>query len=52
MSLYKTNQIIKNREEKPAKKTNKKLVKYLLFTFYINYKDVYLKAALDKLPPY
>jgi len=51
-SLYKINQIINNREEELAKETNKELVKCLLFTIYINYKDVFLKAALNKLPPY
>jgi len=52
ISLYKINQIINNREEKPAKETNKELVKRLLPTIYAKYKDVFLKAALDKLPPY
>jgi len=52
MSLYKINQIINNREEKPAKETDKELVKRLLPTIYAKYKDVFLKAALDKLPPY
>ena len=51
MSLYKINQII-NREEELAKETDEELVKRLLFTIYINYKDIFLKAALDKLPPY
>jgi len=51
-SLYKINQIINNREEKPAKETDKELVKCLLFTIYTDYKDIFLKAALDKLPPY
>jgi hypothetical protein len=32
--------------------TNEELVKRLLPTIYIKYKDVFLKAALDKLPPY
>jgi len=52
MSLYKINQIINNREERLVKETNKELVKRLLFTIYIDYKDIFLKAALDKLPPY
>jgi len=52
ISLYKINQIINNREERPAKETDKKLVERLLFTIYINYKDIFLKAALDKLPPH
>ena len=51
-SLYKINQIINNREEKLAKETNKELVKCLLPTIYAKYKDVFLKAASDKLPPY
>jgi len=49
---YKINRIINNREKELAEETNKKLVKRLLPTIYINYKDVFLKAALDKLPPY
>ena len=51
-SLYKINQIIEDREEKLAKEADKELVKRLLFTFYTSYKDVFLKVALDKLPPY
>ena len=51
-SLYKIDRIINKREEKPAKETNKELVKRLLFTIYIGYKDVFLKVVLDKLPPY
>jgi len=49
-SLYKINRIINKREEKLIKKTNKELVKYLLSTIYAKYKDVFLRAALDKLP--
>jgi len=52
MSLYKINWIINKREEKPIKETNKELVKYLLPTVYTKYKDAFLRAALDKLPPY
>jgi len=52
ISLYKINQIINNREERLDKETDKKLIKRLLFTIYIGYKDTFLKAALDKLPPY
>ena len=52
ISLYKINQIINNREERLAKETDEELVKRLLSTIYINYKDAFLKAALDKLPPY
>ncbi len=51
-SLYKINRIITKREEELAKETNKELVKRLLPTIYIGYKDTFLKAALDKLPPY
>jgi hypothetical protein len=51
-SLYKINQIINKREEELAKETNKELVKRLLPTIYAGYKDAFLKAALDKLPPY
>jgi len=51
-SLYEINQIINKREEKLAKETNKELVKRLLPTIYIGYKNAFLKAALDKLPPY
>src|SRR6266567_693888 len=51
-SLYKINQIINKREEKPTKETNKKLVKRLLPTIYTGYKDIFLKAALNKLPPH
>jgi len=51
-SLYKINQIINKREEKIAKETNKELVKCLLPTTYAGYKNAFLKAALDGLPPY
>jgi len=51
-SLYKINRIINKREEKLAKETNKELVKRLLPTIYMGYKNAFLKAALDKLPPY
>ena len=51
-SLYKINQIINKREKKLTEKTNKELVKRLLFTIYIRYKSAFLKAALDELPPY
>jgi len=52
ISLYKINQIINNREEEPAEETDKELVKRLLPTIYINYKNAFLRAALDKLPLY
>src|SRR5882757_6346706 len=51
-SLYKINRIITKREEELAKETNKELVKCLLPTIYAGYKDIFLRAALDKLPPY
>ena len=51
-SLYKINQIINKREEKLTKEINKELIKRLLFTIYVRHKGVFLKAALDKLPPY
>jgi hypothetical protein len=51
-SLYKINQIITKREEELAEENNKELVKRLLPTIYAGYKDTFLKAALDKLPPY
>src|SRR6266481_4445645 len=51
-SLYEINWIINEREEKLAEETNKELVKRLLPTIYAGYKDIFLKAALDKLPPY
>jgi hypothetical protein len=51
-SLYKINRIITKREEELAKETDKELVKCLLPKIYAGYKDAFLKAALDKLPPY
>src|SRR6266403_196917 len=51
-SLYEINRIINKREEKLAKETNKELVKRLLPTIYAGYKNTFLKAALDELPPY
>ena len=51
-SLYKINWIINKRKEKLAKETNKELVKCLLPTIYVGYKNTFLKAALDELPPY
>jgi len=52
ISLYKINQIINNREERLAKETNKELVKRLFPIIYTDYRNAFLKAALDKLPPY
>ena len=51
-NLYKIDWIINKREEKLAEETNKELIKRLLPTIYIGYKDAFLKAALDELPPY
>ena len=51
-SLYKINRIISEREEKLAKETDKELIKRLLPTIYTRYKSIFLKAALDELPPY
>ena len=52
MSLYEINWIINKREEKLTKETDEDLVKHLLPIIYAGYKDIFLKAALDKLPPY
>ena len=52
MSLYEINQIINNREERLAEETDKELVECLLPTIYAGYKDIFLKVALDELPPY
>ena len=51
-SLYKINQIINKREEELTKETNKELIKHLFFTIYTRHKGVFLKVALNKLPPY
>ena len=51
-SLYKINWIVNKREEKPAKKTDEELIKRLLSTIYTRYKGIFLKAALNELPPY
>ena len=32
--------------------TDEELVKRLLLSIYLSYKDIYLKAASDILPPY
>jgi len=52
MSLYKIDRIIDEREEKLTKETDEDLVKRLFPTIYAGYKDIFLKVALDKLPPY
>ena len=51
-SLYEINRIITKRKEEIAKETNEELVKRLLPTIYARYKGIFLKAALDELPPY
>ena len=51
-SLYEIDRIIDEREEKPTEETDEDLVERLLPTIYAGYKDVFLKAASDKLPPY
>ena len=51
-SLYKINQIIAERQKELAKETNEKLIKHLLPTIYVGYKNTFSKAASDKLPPY
>ena len=51
-SLYKINRIINKREEKLTKETDEEFIKRLLPTIYIRYKGVFLKVALNELPPY
>ena len=51
-SLYKINWIINKKEEGLIKETNKELVKRLLPIYLLDYRDAFLKAALDILPPY
>ena len=51
-SLYKINQIINKKEEKLTEEINKEFIKHLLPTIYIRYKGVFLKAALNELPPH
>ncbi len=52
MSLYEIDWIINKREENLTEETDKDLVKHLLPTIYVGYKDIFLKAVLDKLPPH
>ena len=52
ISLYKINQIINKREKKLIKEINKEFIKRLFPTIYARYKGIFLKVALDKLPPY
>ena len=51
-SLYKIDQIINEKEEGPAEETDEELVKCLLLIYFLDYRDAFLKAALDILPPY
>jgi len=51
-SLYKINWIINKKEEGLVKESNEELVKRLLPTYLLSYRDAFLKAALDILPPY
>jgi hypothetical protein len=51
-SLYEIDRIINEREERPAEETDEELVERLLPTVYAGYKDVFSKAASDKLPPH
>ena len=50
-SLYKINRII-NEKEGLAKESDEELVKRLLPTYLLSYRDAFSKAALDILPPY
>jgi len=50
-SLYEINWIINKKEEGLEEETNKELVKRLLPTYLLGYKDAFLKADLDILPP-
>ena len=51
-ALYEINRIINKREEELAKEIDNELIERLFFIIYLAYKDIYLKAALDKLPLY
>jgi len=51
-SLYKINWIINKKEEGLVEETDKELVKRLLPTYLLNYRDAFLKTVLDILPPY
>ena len=51
-SLYEINWIIDKKEEGPAKESDEELVERLLPTYLLSYRDAFLKAALDILPPY
>ena len=51
-SLYKINRIINKREEELAEETNKELIKYLLLTYFLGHRDMFLKVVLDILLPH
>jgi len=51
-SLYKINRIINEKEKGPVKESNKELVKRLLPTYLLSYRDAFLKVALNILPPH
>ena len=51
-SLYKINRIIAKMEEGLVEETDKELVKRLLPTYLLCYRDAFLKVASDILPPY
>jgi len=50
--LYKINRIINKKEEGLIEETNKELVKHPLPIYLLGYRDAFLKAALNILPPY
>ena len=39
-------------KKKLAKETNKELVEYLFFTYFLGYGDAFLKVVLNILPPH
>jgi hypothetical protein len=51
-SLYEIDRIINKKEEELAKESDEELVKRLLLTYLLSYRDAFSKAALDMLPPY
>ena len=51
-SLYKIKQIINEREEELTKEINKEFIKRLLSTIHVRHKGIFLKIALDELPPH
>jgi hypothetical protein len=50
--LYEINRIIDEKEEGLAEESNEELVKRLLPTYLVSYRDAFSKAASDTLPPY